>query len=453
MARRIPFSTNRLLARIAIFTAVGSVSAAARPSFANGRFPNADHMAINPTEPSHIAVRATFGLVQTFDGGDTWSWLCEPAVGYGGTDDPAIGITGLGHLLVGIRSGVAQGSIGGCDFTTDATATANLRIVDLAVDVVDPSVAIAISGDGADGAPRVVVSETVDEGATWTALGPDLADDLFPQTIDAAPTNRDRLYVSAVAGVGNAPVIERSSDRGKSWTRFAIDIPGAERTFISAVSPFDEDTVYLRVTGETEDRLFWSEDGAETWTELITLEGQMLGFALSPDGSKVAVGLKQGGVYVASTTDHDFAQTSEGGVRCLSWGSAGLYACANEGDDGFTVGRSDDDGASFTPLYHLLDIVPIDCPAGTDAGDACPPLFDELLDQLGNTGAGGSPSSSSAGGAGGGGGGSSGEDGCSCETRRPARSYGWLPLATLLSAFIARRSRSVMRSIALTNPG
>ncbi len=407
-------------------------------------------MAINPSEPDHIVVRATFGMVQTFDGGESWSWLCEPAVGYGGTDDPAIGVTWLGHLLVGIRQGVAQGGIGGCEWATDTTATAGLRIVDLAIDVADPSIAIAISGDGEDGAPRVVVTETLDEGATWTAVGPDLDEDLFPQTIDAAPSNRDRLYVSAVAGVGNDPVIERSSDRGQTWTRIAIDIPGAERTFISAISPLDEDVVYLRVTGETEDRLFLSEDGAETWTELVTLEGEMLGFALSPDASKVAVGLKQGGVYRASTSDHVFEQVSDGGVRCLSWGSAGLYACANEGDDGFTVGRSDDDGASFTPLYHLLDLAPLDCPEGTEAGDTCPALFDALLDQLGTSGAGGAPPTTSAGGAGGDGSEPSG-DGCSCETAPRSGSYPFLPLLALLFAFTSRRSRGPMRSIALTN--
>jgi len=421
--------------------------------WANGRFPNADHMVVDANDTDHMVVRATFGIVQTFDAGQSWSWLCEPAVGYGGTDDPAIGVTSLGHLLVGIRDGVARGSIGGCDWATDPTGTAGLRIVDLAVDVTDPTIAIAISGDGDDGAPRIVVTETVDEGATWAALGPDLEIDLLPQTIDAAPSDPQRLYISAVAGVSNDPVIERSFDRGASWTRIPIDIDGAERTFISAISPSDPDVIYLRVTGETEDRLFLSEDAADSFTQLVALEGDMLGFALAPDGTKVAVGMKQGGVHVANTSDHVFEKASDGGVRCLSWATTGLFACANEGDDGFTVGRSDDAGANFVPLYHLLDIILLDCPARTDTGDTCPALFDALLDQLGNRGAGGSSSASSTGVGGSGGGppseSDSGGGSCALSSWKPPVHHGSVALMVASAAWLRRR-RGFVRPIALT---
>ncbi|NUO52549.1 MAG: hypothetical protein HOV80_27190 [Polyangiaceae bacterium] len=435
------------LPRTAMALAAASVAAClgASPALANGRFPNADHLVVDPGDSSHVVVRATFGIVQTFDAGATWVWLCEPAVGYGGQDDPAIAVTAFGNILVGIRDGVATSFDDGCVWNVDGSALSGLRIVDLATDFADPSAAIGISADDADGNPRVVVAETQNDGVSWTALGPDLDTDLVPQTIDAAPSMPERLYVSAVAGDQNTPVIERSSDRGETWTRLTVDIPGANRTFISAISPLDPDVVYLRVPGDPDDKLFVSTDAAETWTEIVSLEGDMLGFALSPDGSQVAVGMRAGGIHVASTTDHVFSQVNASvGARCLSWATSGLYACGNEAQDGYTVGRSTDGGASFTPLYHLLDLGLLECPAGTDAGDTCPPLYDALLDQLGNPGGGGgSPTTTTTAGST-----SSGsetppaeDDGCDCNAAG-ARSQQGLPFAlAAVAAFVRYRRK------------
>ncbi len=433
---------------LGLATLLGATSFGASAARANGRFPNADHLVVDPGDPSHIVVRATYGIVQTFDAGATWVWLCEPAVGYGGTDDPAISVTEAGTVLVGIRDGVATSFDDGCVWNVDASALAGLRIVDLATDVADPSTAIGISGDDADGNPRVIVAETTDDGMSWTALGPELDTDLVPETIDAAPSMPSRLYVSAIAGAQTDPVIERSSDRGQTWTRVAIDISGADRTFISAISPTDPDTLYLRVPGELTDRLFISTDAAETWTLIAELEGEMLGFAAEPNGDRVAIGIKQGGVHVASTTDHVFSRIADTGVRCLTWSASGLYACGNEGQDGFTVARSIDGGVTFTPLYHLLDIGLLTCPAGTDTGDTCPALYPALLEQLGNTegsgGAGGAAAGSS----------SSGAptpppiedgDGCGCATpATPASRSAGIALAAAL--LLLRRRRASRRS-------
>jgi photosystem II stability/assembly factor-like uncharacterized protein len=437
--------SRRVRVAFALAAAVAAGSLCPRPALANGRFPNADHLVVDPGNPDHVVVRATFGIVQTFDGGATWTWLCEPAVGYGGTDDPAVSVTGLGNILVGIRTGVATSLDGGCVWNVDGSALATLNIADLATDLADPAIAIGISADDADGIPRVVVAETLNDGASWTALGPDLGTDLVPQTLDAAPSMRERIYVSAVAGDQTLPVIERSSDRGASWTRIPVNIPDAERTFISAISPLDPDTVYLRVPGDPNDRLFVSTDAAETWTQILELEGDMLGFALSPDGTKVAIGMRAGGIHVASTSDHVFSQVGSSGARCLAWAEEGLYACGNEAQDGFTVGRSTNDGASFTPLYHLLDVGLIECPAGTDAGDTCPALYDALLQQLGNPdGDGGGSSTAATGGSTSSGGPTppAEDDGCDCNAAG-ARSQQGVPfLPAALAAFLRYRRKS-----------
>ena len=54
------------------------------PALANGRFPAAGQIAVDPSDPSHLVVRTTYGLTVTNDHGAHWSWVCEAAVGYSG---------------------------------------------------------------------------------------------------------------------------------------------------------------------------------------------------------------------------------------------------------------------------------------------------------------------------------------------------------------------------------
>ena len=39
---------------------------------ANGRMPGANDVMFDPNDPQHLVLRATFGVVQSFDGGKTW---------------------------------------------------------------------------------------------------------------------------------------------------------------------------------------------------------------------------------------------------------------------------------------------------------------------------------------------------------------------------------------------
>jgi hypothetical protein len=115
-----------------------------------------------------------------------------------------------------------------------------------------------------------------------------------------------------------------------------------------------------------------SRDGAETWTEIGKTAGDMLGFALSPDGSKLAYGGPGDPVTVASTSDLQPEARAAIGVRCLTWSTAGLYACATEYPDGFTVGLSKDDGRTFHAKYNLSHLSPLECAATTTTGRDCP---------------------------------------------------------------------------------
>src|SRR5262245_53433435 len=57
---------------------------------ANGVFPTAGQVVIDPSDPLHLVVRTTYGVLTTRTGATPWDWLCETGVGYGSGFHPAV---------------------------------------------------------------------------------------------------------------------------------------------------------------------------------------------------------------------------------------------------------------------------------------------------------------------------------------------------------------------------
>jgi hypothetical protein len=109
----------------------------------------------------------------------------------------------------------------------------------------------------------------------------------------------------------------------------------------------------------------------------------MLGFALSPDGSKVFLGGATDGLQVAAISDYAFRQTSTVPVQCLRTSGNTLYVCSDELSAGFTVGASVDDGASIAPTLHVANVRgPLACPAASSTA-ACVASWPALQQVLG----------------------------------------------------------------------
>lgn len=346
---------------------------------ANGRFPFANQLVVDPSDSKHIVLRTTYGVVQSFDDGKSWKWLCETSVGYGGKFDPAIGVTQSGRILVGLFDGMASSTDRGCLFDKVGGALFKSQfMIDLVVEKSDPSRVVAITSTGlGDAGFHVIIGESKDSGATWTQAGVDLPMDFNSETVEVAPSRPDRIYASGVFGKPRQGVIEKTDDRGKTWERIVVDL-GVDglAPYLSAVDPKDPETVWLRIDGDAalmaQDRLLVSRDGGRTWTEVAKTIGEMLGFALSPDGTKVAFGGPNDGVWIANTTDPKPMRVSTLGARCLTWTPAGLYLCATEYPDGFTVGLSTDEGKNFKPIYNLANVTPLECGSTTTTGINCP---------------------------------------------------------------------------------
>ena len=451
--RLAPFFTAPAAAAILASLAASTL---ASPAQANGRYPAAGEIAVHPSNPKTILVRATYGFLLTTNGGQEWQWICEPAVGFNSEEDPVVSFTADGTILAGIFEGMSLGTPDGCSWSFVPGGLANKYVIDVAVDKVDATQGVLIisNSTGQDDAGDAIfltqVWQTTDSGHTWAQAGVDLPSQFLGLTVDTAPSDAQRIYLSGRNGPPDYPgVLERSDDRGATWQE--LPIPGADSThlpYIGAVDPHNADIVYVRLDSDPSDTLLVTTDGGMTWKTIYTAVGKLYSFAVSPDGTTVVTGGDMDGVLTAPSSTLAFTKASSIGPLCLTWTTEGLYACADEFVDKFTAGVSVDQGKTFTPLMHLNDLcAPLTCASSTPVGQQCPAQWPTLAASIyatcgpdageatsSSTSSGGSPTPAS--------------KGCSCAVPGGAAggtAAGVLSLAGLVVA-LGRRARPRRRS-------
>jgi hypothetical protein len=358
---------------------------------ANGRFPAANQLVVDPSDPEHFLLRATYGLLSSHDAGNTFSWICEDVLGAVGETDPAVAIFHAGALVTAAQNQLMLSDASGCSFTNALPKTASEFPVDVSNDPADGSLALAIARSG-DGSGDVHLYEIDGNSAAARPIGASLGNDLFPLTLDAAPSLSTRIYVTALS-TSPASVLLRTDDRGETWARIEIHPYERLQAYIAAVDPNDPAKLYVRVNDDPSDHLLVSADAGDHFDEVTLAPSKLPGFALSPDGATIAVGGPGAPVQIAAADELTFVA---GGptfalLSCLKWTGAGLYACADDRSDGFTLGLSSDEGRSFAALFHAAELTPLACDATSDVGARCPRVWSSVGAQLA-TGAAGAPS-------------------------------------------------------------
>jgi hypothetical protein len=379
----------------------GTLLLHAAPAAANGRFPQSNQIVFSPTDPDLIVLRTTYGILPSHDHGATWQFLCEDAIGVGLSTlaDPTLGLTQNNSLLAGVSLGMNVSADTGCNWKCIGGQLQGQVIVDLAVRPDSPASAVAITGtyfappDSGQEMTNSTVFETDDDGVTWAALGTPIDPRVLVETVDVTQTDPNRLYVSGVRGYG----LERtaslfvSKDKGQTWTEWQLppakfDPTTEDSIFIGGVDPTNADRVYLRSSALPmggRSRLTvvtLASDGTPTFTgarsfdagmAFLGLTGELLGFALSQDGSRVYIGSTQDGLWSAQASDLAFEKTSSIDVQCLATRGAELWACSSA-VSGFIAGVSTDGGKTFTSKLPLIGTLsgPIAC-APDPAGAAC----------------------------------------------------------------------------------
>ena len=166
---------------------------------------------------------------------------------------------------------------------------------------------------------------TADAAKSWQPLAGAIDPTLAIDTIDLAPSDPQRIYVTGqVFGAFHGTMLV-SVDGGQSYASYEIPyVAGETGAYIAAVDPNDENRIYVRTlglsdadTGEHVSRLLVSLDGGQTYTPHWSGDA-MLGFALSQDGSRVYLGSIADGLFAADASSLSFAKVSSLEIQCLA---------------------------------------------------------------------------------------------------------------------------------------
>jgi hypothetical protein len=387
--------------------ALAAVSGAAA---ANGRYPIANQLVVGPADPTRLVLRTTFGLVLSRDQGKSFQWVCEKAAGFVNGEDPPVEVTSDSSILVASSQALNISHDGGCAWQN---ALADVSVVDADVDPSDPKRTVVIASLFANGKTSSGLEESLDDGVTWQTLGNSF--DGLPATVAIAPSQPARIYASGTATTDLTPLISTSEDSGAHWQSYPLSVEQITVPFLAAVDPTRPEVVYVRApTALGNDVLVVSRDFGQNFSTIFKAKGGLYGFALSPDGSEVAVGGPNDPLSVASSKDYVFKPVNALLPLCLKWSSAGLYACADEAKSEFSLGLSLDNGATFKSLFRKPALTLLACPSNTGTGQYCPQAWVGQQATLGIDA--GAPTS----------GGSGGEPGAGVDAGAPAAGTGTL---------------------------
>jgi hypothetical protein len=428
----------RFLPALLLITTLLSSSA-----LANGRFPRAERLLEDPNDPEHLLLAATYGLLSTADRGKTWHHVCEASFGtFAASADPLLELSDLG-ILGGLTQGVTLSEDDGCDFELVLGGQGETT-PDISVDKSNRARVLGLTKVMNGVTVVSALHESLDGGRKFAQVGSALLAGFdFPMTVDSAPSDPFRIYVSGVTG-DNVGRILRSDDGGLSWDT-PTDLAGTSyinAPFIAAVAPSRADLLFVRTNGrELVNEETWAKDslfvgdlsGQEGcgktpgFCEMFTVRAKLFGFALSPAGDHVLIGLGDPqdpafqvdqrfvGLYSGTLADllaakpgatfppPGFAKVHAAPVSCVSWTTTGIYVCTSQTQKGFALGFAPDIASltsdDLTPLLDLTAVRgPLAC-ADTSSTGQCSGDWDTTCQTLGACG-----NEGGAGGAGGAGG-------------------------------------------------
>lgn len=361
------------------------IASADRAAWANGRFPRADQLVLDPGNADELVLRTTFGLLLSRDAGASWAWVCEQAIGFSGIEDPALALMPNGVVLAGLSEGLSHSSDHGCSWQLASPPGTDMPIVDLSAPRQAPSFALALAWQRQTPSANTPGYRTrffaSDDGATWREHGTGIDPSVLVLTLDIAPSDRRRLYASGIrSGPERSAALFVSTDEGQTWVERSVpfDSRNEQGLYIAAVDPFDPALVYLRTSGVSSSRLLVTRDAGASFSEPFA-GAPMLGFALSSDGSQVYLGGVEDGLWAGTREALLFERRSTLPVVCLTSSADLLYACSNE-LGGFALGVSRDGGSSFEPRLLLSEVRgPLQCSAGASV-DVCEPYWRATAD-------------------------------------------------------------------------
>jgi photosystem II stability/assembly factor-like uncharacterized protein len=199
--------------------------------------PRVMRMAQIPGKPGHIiAALEINGAMFSADGGETWTDQSADLIRLSE-------LPGLGSKIVQQMT-AAEGMLDGHAISTSAA---------------DPGAAII--------AVRMGLFRTTDNGKTWTKMeASKFSPTTYGRDIRVSRTDPKTMYAAlSVAAASHDGGVYRTTDGGKSWSRFdRVQVHGTIMSI--GLHPSDPDQVYIgaRYKGE----VFGTTDGGKTWQDI-----------------------------------------------------------------------------------------------------------------------------------------------------------------------------------------
>ena len=354
---------------------------------ANGRYPTAGVVAFDPRDAQHVAVRTTFGLLESRDGGRSFEYVCESALRLGVEEDPMPAFTASGSLVVATFGGVFS-SQDGCGFRAVPELEGQV-VPDLARSASEPDTLVLYRLLGRGGGLYESGLVRTDDGGSSFTFFPLLRETLLPTTVNLAARDPSRVYLTARRGEtdGYDSVLMVSDDGGETFRERSIPgTAGQYLAYIAGVHPQDVDRLALRINEVDRTILLETRDAGTTFETLFTASGRLTGFAYSPDGAEIAFGGLEEGLWGGSSDATPYERQSNVAPSCLAWNDDGLWACADTQTAGFSLGRSSDAGRTFEPLLVFAELCGrSSCGGDTDVGALCPNDWQFVGPSLGAT--------------------------------------------------------------------
>ena len=365
--------------------AVATALLVASSSFAHGAYPLAYSLTERPGDPQQLIAGTTFGGLVSNNGGKTWSWVCEEAVGYGAMATPKWLMSESGAMFAAGFRGLHVSRDRGCTWNStsdfDATGAADLAI--------DGSTLYACSGKY-DALNRVMKS--TDDGLTWSPIGPAPSKVVFYSAVKVAPSRPQRVYVSEWWFQPVSAALHISDDSGAHFERIDLtaSLPTASAFTLLAIDPVDPDTLYASVTqsqnpdgGTPTSTFIKSTNGGHSFAPLFTATSQVSSATVSADRTTVFAATGDG--LFRSIGGADFTQVKPPTrSACADQAPNSLYVCGWPEVDGFALARTDDRASSaLSPILRWSQICGISScpltrrspPSATPISPRCRPPF------------------------------------------------------------------------------
>jgi hypothetical protein len=446
-----------------------ALALAPRAARANGAFPASEGILVPAARPGEITLVTNFGLVTSSDGGRSWLWSCEQtanSLGYLYQYGPAP----RNRLYALANQTLIRSDDNACGWQAATGVVLGKGLTDFFPDPGNPDRVLAAGFDYTTFNYAVYASH--DGGATFDVALYDSGVRNAIDGIEIARSDPHTIYATTSLVATGAPALARSNDDGAHWQ--SVDLLatlGAGTLRIIAVDLDDAQRVLLLWKGTSQEKLALTRDGGQTVAVSLDpgANNHFTSYARTAAGT-ILIGGQDAAMNPLLHRSYDggvtfsLAALPQPHLGGLAARGNDVYAATDNFADGYALGVSTDEGASWQALMSydrvsaivacLKDACQTICdqevmlrlwPAAVCSADPAAAPGDGGSDAATGGSDGGTDARGTAGGGGAGGGGAGGSGhpatrggGCAIVPQRSAAGVAWAVLAGLL---LARRRR------------